>query len=167
MNTDVTTSQMTEVIIEEQPINEDIFVKFMQEGRAVQNIYKGILGGIIAAILGAGLWAMITVLTGYQIGWMAIGVGFMVGYGVKVMGKGVDNVFGVVGASMALLGCIGGNILMIIFILFCNYGYSLSSVDAGMLLKVMTKYFDPIDLIFYAIALYEGFRLSINRLELE
>jgi len=48
----------------------------LQEARDNQNLSLGVGGGIAAAVVGAIIWAIITVVTGYQIGWMAVGVGF-------------------------------------------------------------------------------------------
>ena len=61
-----------------------------------QNIQLAVIGGIIAAAVGAAIWAVVTVVTGYQIGWMAVGVGFIVGFAVRIFGKGISKSFGVV-----------------------------------------------------------------------
>ena len=52
------------------------------------NMSLALIGGVVAALVGAALWAVITVTTGYQIGFMAIGVGFLVGLTVGHVGKG-------------------------------------------------------------------------------
>ena len=53
--------------------------RYTQAIRDNQNLGLGILGGVMAAVVGAALWAIITVAINYQIAWMAIGVGFLVG----------------------------------------------------------------------------------------
>src|SRR5882672_10328355 len=70
-----------------------------------ENLPMGFMAGLIAAAVGAGLWALVTILTGYQIGWMAVGVGFLVGWAVRAGGKGTHTVFGMMGAMLALGGC--------------------------------------------------------------
>jgi hypothetical protein len=50
----------------------------MQEWKADQNLSFGIVGGAVAAAVGATIWAIITAVTNYQIGWMAVGVGFLI-----------------------------------------------------------------------------------------
>ena len=72
-------------------------------------IQGAVLAGLIAAGLGAYLWAVITIATGYQIGFMAIGVGVLVGSAVRGFGKGIEPVFGVIGTTLALLGCAAGS----------------------------------------------------------
>lgn len=49
--------------------------------------------------------------TKYQIGWMAIGVGFLVGFSVRRFGRGTAKTFGIIGAVSALPGCLLGNLL--------------------------------------------------------
>ena len=79
-------------------INDPSLERYLQEVRDNQNLVSGLVGGAGAALLGAVIWAAVTVMTGYQIGWMAVGVGFLAGYGVRKFGQGVDTIFGVVGA---------------------------------------------------------------------
>ncbi len=135
-----------------------------------QNLPKGLLAGLIAAIVGAAIWALITVGTGYQIGWMAIGVGFLVGFVVRQTGKGISMPFGIMGAILALFGCLLGNVLS-----GCGFVAKGESVPffsvvgqfieqpelVGRWLKMS---FSPMDLVFYGIALYEGYKLSFRRI---
>ncbi|MGB3179768.1 MAG: hypothetical protein WBB45_00145 [Cyclobacteriaceae bacterium] len=94
-------------------INESKLARYMEDLRLEQNVGGAIIGGALGALIGAILWAVITVVTEYQIGYMAIGVGFVTGLLVRNMGKGLDQVFGIIGAAFALLGCFIGNYLSI------------------------------------------------------
>lgn len=76
------------------------------ELKSQENLPLGIFGGISAAIVGGILWAVITVITSFQIGYMAIGVGYLVGFAVLKLGKGTTKIFGVLGAVLALTGCL-------------------------------------------------------------
>src|SRR5262245_66169208 len=76
-----------------------------------ENLPLGFMAGLLAAAVGAGLWALITIFVGFQIGWMAVGVGFLVGWAVRVAGKGRHRAFGIMGALLALSGCAVGNLL--------------------------------------------------------
>src|SRR5260221_13726610 len=71
---------------------------YLSELQSQQSLLGGIGGGFISAIIGAVIWAAVTVATGYQIGWMAVGVGFLVGVAVRKYGKGLTPMFGVIGA---------------------------------------------------------------------
>jgi hypothetical protein len=132
-----------------------------------QNLPMGFTAGLAAAAVGAGVWALITVLTNFQIGWMAVGVGFLVGWAVRVAGKGSTPTFGVLGAALALGGCLAGNLLTVCVVASRQFNLSVVGVVArltpAVTLDLMSKTFSPMDLLFYAIAVYEGYRFSILR----
>jgi hypothetical protein len=130
------------------------------------NLAAAILGGLVAALVGALVWALITVTTKFQIGFMAVGVGFLVAWAVRTLGKGHDPIFGVIGGGFALLGCLLGNLLSA-----CGFLAEQSSQPVlGVTLKVLGNpsfiasilqaTFNGMDLLFYAIAVYEGFKLA-------
>ena len=122
------------------------------------------LAGLAAAALGAGIWAAVTVVSGYQIGWMAVGIGFLVGYAVRAVGKGIDPVFSIAGAALSLLGCAIGNLLAVCGFVAQQEGMAflevLARLDVQLASQLMVASFNPMDLLFYAIAVYEGFKLS-------
>ena len=133
-----------------------------------QNFPLGLLGGIVAAGAGAGIWAGITLATGYQIGFMALGVGLLVGYTVRAAGKGVTNMFGVVSASLSLLGCAVGNLLAVTALAAQHQGMAfwsaVSLLNPALVQELMVAFFSPIDLLFYGIAVYEGYRLAFRQI---
>lgn len=135
--------------------------------RSEQNLPLAIAAGIISALLGAAAWAAITVLTGYQIGFMAIGVGVVVGLAVRAMGKGIDKPFGLVGAGFSVLGCALGNLLAVCGILSAQDGVPyfqvLGSLDFAMARNLMVMTFSPIDLLFYGLAVFYGHRFSFRQ----
>jgi hypothetical protein len=137
--------------------------------RLEQNLHNGIVAGIVASFVGAVLWALITVLTERQIGYMAVGVGFLVGYAIKHFGKGVTPQFGIVGALLALLGCLTGNLFsgigFIAIELQMGYFETLSLMNFDIMITYMVDSFHVLDLLFYALAIYEGFRFSYTKLK--
>ncbi|WP_162054024.1 hypothetical protein [Pontibacter pamirensis] len=136
-----------------------------------QRLVKGILAGLLAAVAGAVVWAVITVITGYQIGYMAVAISFAVGYVMRTMGQGIDKVFGVMGALLALLGCVLGNFLGICgFVAEDNaLGYLevLQTFDYSYVPELMVETFSPMDVIFYGIALYQGYKMSFRHVTQE
>ena len=139
--------------------------------RAEQNLTMGAVAGAGAAVVGAIVWAMITVLTGYQIGWMAIGVGCLVGGAVRVVGKGIDKPFGIAGGVLSILACVLGNLLS-----FCAFeAYQngipvtaiLTHLDITAIPSVMAERFHPMDLLFYGLAVSIGYRLSFRNVTQE
>jgi hypothetical protein len=140
----------------------------MQGFRSEQNLMMGVAGGAAAALAGAAVWAIITVATDFQIGWMAVGVGFLVGYSVRALGKGIDRQFGIAGASLAFLGCVLGNLLAVCIMAAKQEKIPvmdiLSQLTPGLAGELMKATFHPLDLLFYGIALYEGYKLSLRQL---
>lgn len=74
----------------------------------------GIIGGIIGGAIGAGAWGLISYLTGYEVGYVAVGVGFVTGVGVAIGTKGRGGALaGVYAAVIALIAVVGGKFLSV------------------------------------------------------
>jgi hypothetical protein len=133
-----------------------------------QNMPLALLGGFVSAVVCAIIWAYITYITGIQIGFMAIGVGLLVGYTVRILGKGISTRFGIIGATFSLLGCLAGNILAICIVISQQESMLvlevLSYLDIGVTTQLLIDTFNPKDLLFYALAIYEGYKFSFKQL---
>lgn len=133
---------------------------------AKPNFGLAVVGGLAAAIAGAAIWAAVTVATKMELGIMAIAVGFTVGYAVRVLGKGKDISFGILGAACALAGCALGNLLSSVAFYAQAKGLPffqvLTSSDFGFIEGLIAAFFQPMDLLFYGIAVYEGFKFSLK-----
>lgn len=142
--------------------------RYLDTVKLQQNLTFGLFAGLLAALVGAIAWAALTVATGYQIGYMAIAVGFIVGYSIKFAGRGVDKIYGIMGAVFALFGCLLGNFLSIIGFVANAEGVGffqvLTLLDYSYLPEIMMETFSPIDLLFYGIALYEGYKFSFRNI---
>ncbi len=142
-----------------------------QQLETEQNLPLGIAGGVVASVAGAAVWAGITFATNYQIGFMAIGIGFLVGFAVRSLGKGVTNAFGVIGAGLSLFGCALGNLLAVTASVAKHYevpfGSVLSHLNPQIISELMSASFSIMDILFYGIAVYYGFKLSFRRLSKE
>jgi len=117
-------------------------------------------------VVGAVLWAIVTVLAKMQIGFMALGVGFLVAWAVRQFGRGQEPVYSYIGGGFALFGCVLGNLLSACGFAAVSEERSIVAVvttvlsDARLIAQVMQATFNPMDLLFYAIAVYEGFKLA-------
>jgi hypothetical protein len=156
---------------EETPL-DPAQVQFLNDRLASeQNLGLAVGAGAGAAVAGAAAWAAITVVTEYQIGFMAIGVGFLVGYAVRIAGKGVSTPFGVVGAVFSLIGCGLGNLLTVSAFIAADEGVGifevLAQLDLDATMELMVATFSPIDLLFYAIAVYYGYSVSFRQVSAE
>ena len=138
----------------------------LEELRAQQNLPMGLVGGILASILCIAVWSLITVLTKYQITYMAIGVGFAVGFSIQKLGKGITPIYGVIGAILSLLTCFIGNLISSVCLIAdeVNFSYSeaFSSLDSDTIIMIVKETFQFMDVLFYGIAIYTGYICSIK-----
>ena len=136
----------------------------LQRYKDEQNLTMGIVGGFLAALAGAFVWSLITYFTNFQIGWMAVGVGFLVGFAVKTFGKGLDISFGVAGAALSLFGCIIGNLLTVCIVVADQEAMGvfevISKLDFAISLDLLIETFSPMDILFYGLAVYYGYKYS-------
>jgi len=139
----------------------------MADLRGQQSLVLGLVGGVIAMVVGAILWATVTIATSLQIGWMAIGLGAMVGSTIRMLGKGITRPFGYIGATLSLLGCLAGNLLSICVLVAQQHGlpltYVLTHLNPGAIPEAMAVSFHPLDLLFYGLAVYTGYRVAFRR----
>jgi hypothetical protein len=72
-----------------------------------------------------------------------------------------------VGAACALLGCVLGNYLAVAGLaaqdMHLDVFTVISRIPLNQVGSLMQASFQPIDLLFYAIAVYEGYRFSLRR----
>jgi hypothetical protein len=70
---------------------------------------KWVIAGTIGGVVGAAIWAGITYSTNYEIGWIAWGIGVLVGFAVRVAAGDSDGFGpGIVAAVIAVLSICGG-----------------------------------------------------------
>ncbi|PYR19424.1 MAG: hypothetical protein DMF98_24705 [Acidobacteria bacterium] len=73
--------------------------------------------------------------------------------------------FGVLGAALALGGCALGNLLAVVVIAARHFEVPLQAVftrlTPDVVWSLMETTFKPIHVLFYGIAIYEGYRFSI------
>lgn len=74
-----------------------------------------IVGALVGGLIGAVLWGAIVAATAFEIGYMATGVGFLVGFGSALLG-GRGQLNGVICSVIALLAMFGGKIATVRFI---------------------------------------------------
>ena len=165
--TEETTSQQADESNDE-PNNHVRYMDYLEQLRLEQNLPLGILAGLVASVLGGFLWAVVTVATEYQIGYMAVAIGFMVGFAVRFSGKGIDKIFGVCGAALSLFGCLLGNLLSLVGFAAnqegLGYFETFNLINLSVLPEIMISGFSPMDILFYGIAIYEGYRFSFRQI---
>ena len=82
---------MEEKAVEEGRMVREISVseEVLERLRLHQSVGYALLGGCVAMLVSAALWAIISVALNFQIGYMAIGVGLLVGFTVRYFGIGL------------------------------------------------------------------------------
>ncbi|HLZ66826.1 MAG TPA: hypothetical protein VKQ29_11390 [Aliidongia sp.] len=145
-----------------QPTAEQIIAQLTEE----QNFLLAVPAGLVAAIIGAVLWAAVVFVTNMELGLVAVAVGALVGYAVRFAGKGIEPKFGLLGAACAAIGWGLGTVLSDIAFLsharkmpLLDVVHALTIERLGALISVA---FQPMDLLFLGIAVYEGYRFSFR-----
>ena len=159
-----------EEIITEERSNVEIIAELSEELkdelRPHQVLSYAIIGGLFLSIICALIWAVITVSTEYQIGFMAIGVGIVVGMGVRFFGAGIDTIYGFIGAFFALLGCVLGNLFSQIGFVAnaesIGYFHTLSLLDFDTIISIYEESFSGMDILFYGFAIFEGYKFAFR-----
>lgn len=134
---------------------------------AVPNVAGGVLVAGLAAAAGAVAWYLVVTLTGYQIGYLAIGVGALVGLGAKVgAGRVGSRSLQAVSVALAAAAMIAAEYFVARF--FAVEFLATQGVgDVPLLLPLgdavavvqQSVSADPLTLAFWAIALVAAWRL--------
>jgi hypothetical protein len=129
--------------------------------------------GLLAAIAGALIWALISHLANRQMGWMAIGLGFGVAFTIRTVGQGIEPRFGYCSAGLSLLGCLLGNMIFVAKVIADKGHDSLSTVltvffsHPQFLPILIQATYEPMDLLFYGLAMYTGYKYAFRTITLK
>lgn len=155
-----------EEAVEHSEVIQKLSERDVERFKSEQNYPKAVITGVLVGLIGAILWGIITVATGYQIGYMAIAIGAGVGISMRLLGKGIDQIFGITGGIIAIVSCFLGNFFSLIGFAANEEGLGymevLSLIDYSLIPSVMMDAFSPMDLFFYAIAAYEGYKFAFR-----
>jgi len=134
------------------------------------NILGGLLAGIVAAVLATALWYAVVVVSHYQLGIVAIVVGFLIGQAV-VLGASNRGSIVLVGISVVL------TLLALViseYLIVANF-VSQQLAPGGTIELIQSPAFvldivvesvkaDPLTLAFWAIALFQAFTIPARQL---
>jgi hypothetical protein len=131
---------------------------------------RGIGFGLGAALVGAAAWAILTVVTDYKIGLVAVAIGFLVGLAMQRSGS-TDPRLPYAGAVIALIGCFLGDVFTdahaLASVVNDNGGNTSTTEvlrkmleDPRLFWDVYKAGFAGLDIAFYAISAYEGFKFA-------
>lgn len=156
-----------EVEMVSDEISQRVSNSTLEKLKSEQNLPAAIFAGIFIGVLAAFGWAAITVITEFQIGLVAIAIGLAVGFGMRFFGKGIDQIFGISGGIIALISCILGNLFSILGFIAINedlgFFETFINFDFSYSFELLAETASPMDLIFYGIAAFEGYKFSFRQ----
>ncbi|MFL5319996.1 MAG: hypothetical protein ACJ790_10115 [Myxococcaceae bacterium] len=125
-----------------------------------------IAGGAIGALIGAFVWAAIVVITNFEVGYVAVLVGFLAGQGVKLgAGKGRGQTLQAAAAGLAVFGLVVSKYF--IFAHFAVAALAGKGISVGYFSSEVIGYFgqfftdqlSPFDLLWVFIAISAAYRV--------
>lgn len=139
-------------ILTSKDIKDKVSDKLYKRLILEQNVPAAVIVGFLTSVLGAVIWALLTIATGLQIGIMALGIGALVGIFVRIYGKGITIKFGVIGAIFSLFGCVLGNLMSSVALISEYYEIGFWSVFSQLtmtqIIQIMIDWFEFVDIIF-------------------
>jgi hypothetical protein len=146
-----------------------VYQHYVDVRRSDQHYQLALLAGIVGSAVGVAIWLGISLTANVQAEWTALGIGILTGWLVRVAGKGFDRVFGVVAAMLTAIGC-----FVAILVSGCHFMAlktegavlvdALTTLTPETFREVFSATFDPMDGVFYGIALALAFRIAYRRM---
>jgi hypothetical protein len=134
-------------------------------GQPVPNLGAGVAAGIGAGLVGALLWGGFTEISNLRIGYLAIGVGFLVAFAMTRAGGGHSVGFGATAAAITLLACALGDVGSVYFRasheLHVSVSTLMSNVGPYQVLRDDLSH-DKFGTVFFAIAAFAAFRYGAS-----
>ena len=141
------------------------------------DLLMAVIGGLVGAVIGGIIWAAIIVVTEYEIGYVAIGVGALAGGGVLLATNRQRGLsFQTIAVMTSVLGIFIGKFLGGVYfyreILIEDYGMEVvNQIGIGGLFADTLQFFpdylsftlEPIDLLFVALAIITAWRIPSGR----
>jgi hypothetical protein len=87
-----------------------------------------VLSGV-GALIGAGIWFAVAAKTGYEIGYIAWGVGVAAGFGMAIGYRDHSTVAGVVAVGMSLFGILAAKLAIFAFVLYASFTGNTNDID--------------------------------------
>jgi hypothetical protein len=163
---------------EERYIANESPIRAESSESSVMNVMMAVIGGIVGAVIGGIIWAAIAIITDYEIGYVAIGVGALAGGGVVLANNGQRGLpFQIIAVITGVAGIFVGKFLAGVYfyreVLIEDYGIELvNQIGIGGLfadtLELFPEYLsvtlEPIDLLFVILAIITAWRIpSLKR----
>ena len=80
---------------------------------APPNLVKGAIGALLGSLIGGAIWGGISIGTGMEVGYVAIGVGALAGIGASKFAGGKSAMLGVIAALFSIFGGLSGKYIFV------------------------------------------------------
>lgn len=96
----------------------------------MKSLGPGLIAGGIAAVIGTLVWAALGYFGGFELGWIAMGIGAAVGYGVGRYSSGVTgDVRGLIAVVLAVGSILAGKYIYVQLIVDKNYQRAFATIS--------------------------------------
>jgi hypothetical protein len=119
------------------------------------NLLGGVIGGVVAAIFAAGVWYGVVTITEYQVGFVAIAIGWIVGQGVVLGARGRGSILLIpVSVILTLLALATSEYLIVHHFVSEEFtGVPFPDLELAVDFVTASLQDDPLTLVFWGIAL--------------
>lgn len=111
-----------------EEIGEQFTTALDKEELTASTLWTAFFGGVVASVLGGIIWGLIVITTNYEIGFVALGIGALSGYGVLYLARGKK------GTALQILAAISSifGILIGKYIAFHHFFTEMIALDYGI-----------------------------------
>lgn len=130
-------------------------------------ILAAVISGSIAGAFGAAVWGAIAYFTHREVGYVAWGIGGLVGISVQAASGDLDEFLsGVIASAVSIGSILAGKFIAVIFLVNWMMGL-IAGEEAGaelpywsMVAGAFGASFGPIDLVFFLLAVFTAYRIA-------
>ncbi|MBJ6362332.1 hypothetical protein ACFOQM_13610 [Paenibacillus sp. GCM10012307] len=120
------------------------------------------LGALVASIIGGAVWALILVITEYELGLIAWGIGGLAGYVVYLLTQHVTKANQTTAVISALLGIVLGKFFIVAYMMKDVFGSMLNKVVFQIFTENFISFFGKMDILFVLFAVLTAWHLPLR-----
>lgn len=150
---------------------DEVQLAVEREKFTTESIIPSLFGGFMAAIIGGIVWGLIVKFTGYEVGYMALGIGALSGVAVLLFAKGKRGIpLQVIAVLSSIFGIIVGKYFYFYYILkevlLDEYGLEILSIFSSEVMNFFIESIgemaDPFDILWLILAIAAAWTIPRN-----